>query len=148
MRACCFHLQEQDSPQSKRLRHSLDGSGHDVRTPAGIASLPSELLLRVLSFLSAEDLTASVAPSCRAFRAAADDATSWRPLFAVRWGGTQGTSSSNMDNLSWKVGMKLKLRLPCTLVCHWRRALIHLRNDVVVSTKCAGPLHGAGSPRA
>jgi hypothetical protein len=93
--------EEPDSPQSKRSRHSLDG-GHDQKTPAGIASLPSELLLRVLSFLSAEDLTASVAPSCRAFRAAADDATSWRPLFAVRWGGTQGTNSSNMDNLSWK----------------------------------------------
>jgi hypothetical protein len=81
----------------------LDAGGHAARPLADITHLPSELLLRVLSFLSAEDLTAGVAPSCRAFRAAADDATCWRRLFSVRWGGAQGSGGSNMDALSWKV---------------------------------------------
>lgn len=93
-------LQEPDSPHSKRLRRSLD----DGCGPASITQLPSELLLRVLSFLSAEDLTATVAPTCRAFKAAADDAASWRRLFAVRWGGAQGsTSSTDGSSLPWKV---------------------------------------------
>lgn len=141
--ACCFHLQEQDSPQSKRSRHSLDNGGHEDRTPSGIASLPSELLLRVLSFLSAEDLTASVAPSCRAFKAAADDATAWRPLFAIRWGGTQGTSSSNMDSLSWKVGLT-KCQLPSTLACPWCHALPRLVTNLGRCTDICRPATWSG----
>jgi len=59
------------------------------------------VLRRVLSFLSAEDLTASAASVCRAFCAAADDAGLWRRLFAARWGGRQ--NSTEGSNLSWKV---------------------------------------------
>lgn len=97
-------LQEPERPHSKRSRHSLDDGGHGgaaAPAPASVIELPSELLLRVLSFLSAEDLTASAASTCRAFRAAADDAASWRRLFTMRWGGAQGSSST--EGLSWKV---------------------------------------------
>ena len=45
--------------------------------------LPSELVFRVLSFLSAEDLTAA-APVCRHFRTAVAGNILWKRLFVAR----------------------------------------------------------------
>ena len=48
------------------------------------AILPPELLFRVLSFLSAEDL-ATAAPTCRLFQHATGSGVLWRRLFLARY---------------------------------------------------------------
>ena len=52
-------------------------------SPGPLASIPAELLSRVLSFLSAEDLTA-VAPTCKLFQHATAAGTLWRRLHIAR----------------------------------------------------------------
>ena len=63
------------APRGALLPGSLQGS---------LQVFPSELVFRVLSFLSAEDLTAA-APVCRHFRVAACSNMLWRRLFDARY---------------------------------------------------------------
>jgi len=74
---------------------------------------PSELMFRVLSFLSAEDLTA-VAPVCRHFRSAATSNMLWRRLFVARYSVQMVTPCIIMEPI--KKG-KLKCAQLYTLHC-------------------------------
>ena len=62
------------APRGALFPGSLQGS---------LQVFPSELVFRVLSFLSAEDLTAA-APVCRHFRSAVSSNMLWRRLFVAR----------------------------------------------------------------
>ena len=65
------------APRGALFPGSLQGS---------LQCFPSELVFRVLSFLSAEDLTAA-APVCRHFRSAVCSNMLWRRLFVARYDG-------------------------------------------------------------
>lgn len=64
------------------------------------SEIPGELLSRILFNLSAADLTASAAPVCRSFKAAASDALLWKNIYFLRWG-----DEAQLDDKapSWKV---------------------------------------------
>ncbi|KAK9803959.1 hypothetical protein WJX72_008184 [[Myrmecia] bisecta] len=61
-------------------------------SPGAFEAVPDEVLLRVLSFLPADDLT-SCAQSCRYFQRTAADDILWRRLFYARWGRLPGKRS-------------------------------------------------------
>lgn len=63
------------------------------------AWLPRELLLRVLAFVSADDLLAA-ARTCRALRDVAGEEVLWRRLYCARW----GKPRAQQGEASWKVG--------------------------------------------
>lgn len=87
-----------DTPSAKRQKLYSTGTAEQSagQLPASRGALlpgslqgslqvfPSELVFRVLSFLSAEDLTAA-APVCRHFRIAACSNMLWRRLFDARY---------------------------------------------------------------
>lgn len=52
--------------------------------PGVLGTVPPEMLFRILSFLSAEDLT-STAQACRYLRNATSSGVLWRRLFLARW---------------------------------------------------------------
>ena len=58
-------------------------AGVGATSPELLATLPTELLARVLSFLSAEDLTV-LASTCKLFQSATAGGTLWRRLYTAR----------------------------------------------------------------
>ncbi|BDA41000.1 F-box protein SKIP31 [Coccomyxa sp. Obi] len=63
-------------------------SSHAEQAPSFqgvLGTVPPEMLFRILSFLSAEDLT-STAQACRYLRSATSSGVLWRRLFLARWG--------------------------------------------------------------
>ncbi len=57
---------------------------HASSFPGVLGTVPPEMLFRILSFLSAEDL-ASTAQACRYLRNATSSGVLWRRLFLARW---------------------------------------------------------------
>lgn len=131
MNLCCDpwqdSLAEEDvyQPSAKRHRGSQDTGpatpalvdqqaaltdGSAPAHPLGpLALLPPELLFRVLSFLSAEDLTAA-APTCRLIQHATGSGVLWRRLFIARCYRPQGHACAltcmqhqgkNHESTSW-----------------------------------------------
>ncbi len=64
-----------------------------------LLQLPREVLLRVMAFLAADDLTAAGGVS-RAARELACEEVLWRRLYCARW----GRQRSNSSTKHWKVG--------------------------------------------
>jgi len=71
---------------------------HSGRAPLEV--MPREVLMRVWSFLSAEDLT-SCARVSRALAHLASEPVLWRRLYCARWGRGQGQRAP----ANWKVGL-------------------------------------------
>jgi hypothetical protein len=63
-----------------------------------ISSLPREVQMRVLCFLSADALTL-LSQTCRCFNALCAEPVLWRRLFCFRW----GKKNRQQNQLSWKV---------------------------------------------
>lgn len=79
------HPAERATPASEGQQAAAADGRASASTSGVLGALPAELLFRVLSFLSAEDLTAA-APTCRLFQHATGSGTLWRRLFLARWG--------------------------------------------------------------
>ncbi|CAL5227112.1 g10021 [Coccomyxa viridis] len=107
-----------DTPSAKRQKLYSTGTAEQSagQLPASRGALlpgslqgslqvfPSELVFRVLSFLSAEDLTAA-APVCRHFRIAACSNMLWRRLFDARFGSLREETDAAKEwerPLAWK----------------------------------------------
>ena len=86
-------------PDSKRQR-TMPGSAAELdhQAPPSLQNLPREVQMRMLYFLSAEDLTA-IAQTCQCFRGLAEEPVLWRRLYCARWGSKQVPRGTN----SWKV---------------------------------------------
>jgi hypothetical protein len=106
-----FGVEEGDEPvtlhpPAKRLRRVAaepTGPGGDDKQPASLVLALSEpLLLRVLSFLSPDDLLA-LSQACRQLRAAASDGAIWRRLYHSRWpDGPQLEDAEHVQGVTWK----------------------------------------------
>jgi hypothetical protein len=83
-----------------------------------LQALPLQLLVRLLSFLSAQDLAAA-ARSSTLLRSLSDEPTLWRRLFCARWGKPRGPQQ--LPPKTWKVRQGGCNSLTC-LTCRTCRA--------------------------
>lgn len=101
-RHCGSRPCRQQAHHAKRAHAGAAAEEMQRRDECGshLSGLPDELLGRVVSFLSAEDLTGSAALVSRSLRAAADASLQWKCLFSARW----GFKSADLERpASWKV---------------------------------------------
>jgi hypothetical protein len=93
------HSSPPSAPGSKRQRRvQTPAAEPSAQAPPSLQNLPREVQMRMLYFLSAEDLT-SIAQTCQCFRVLAEEPVLWRRLYCARW----GTKHAPRGNSSWKV---------------------------------------------
>jgi hypothetical protein len=99
----CLEQQQQQAVPAAAGAGGAAVAAAAARSP--LQCLPREVLLRVVSFLSADDLTQS-ARACTLFARLTAEPALWRRLFAARWG------KGRLPRLprSWKVGGQLRCR--------------------------------------
>jgi hypothetical protein len=93
-------------------QHTRSASFHQH---VSLCSLPREVQMRVLCFVSADSLT-SLAQTCSQFSSLCNEPVLWRRLFVHRWGKNARHSIAQ----SWKVGTGTH----CMRVVHWRAAAV------------------------
>jgi hypothetical protein len=86
---------------------------HPQQQQLDLGSLPREVQMRVLCFLSADALTL-LSQSCRYFSVLCAEPVLWRRLFCYRW----GKKNKQQNQLSWKVGPALWVQ--CFQTHMWR----------------------------
>ena len=93
------------TPATRAAPRSLDAAVVVVARPSqsgsALASLPPELLRRVLRWLSSEDLSCAGA-TCVALRRAASEAEPWRRLYRLRWPAAPGEP----DPPNWRAALR------------------------------------------
>lgn len=80
-----------------------------------LCSLPREVQMRVLCFVSADSLT-SLAQTCSQFSSLCNEPVLWRRLFVHRW----GKNARHSNAQSWKVGVDAQ----CMRLMHWCAAAV------------------------
>jgi hypothetical protein len=120
---------------SPAVRPQRDADAPPPGSGCALQALPLQLLLRLLSFLSAQDLTA-VAQASSLLRSLADEPVLWRRLYCARWGKPRGPQQPK----AWKVRVPRGLRgrvVPLASVrrhthplCHVDRPARALRHDL------------------
>lgn len=96
------------APSAAQQQHDADCAAAPAAAsapPAGgecpLQALPLQLLLRLLSFLSAQDLAAAARASAL-LRSLSDEPVLWRRLFCARWGKPRGPQQQQLPPKTWK----------------------------------------------
>ncbi len=99
--------EQQDLQPPAKRQHIADepagpGSSGDEPPTRLVLALSEPLLLRVLSFLSPDDLLA-LSQTCRHLQFAASDGAIWRRLYHSRWPeGPQQEDAEHVQGVTWK----------------------------------------------
>lgn len=105
-------LQQQQQKQQEvgaAVATAQHAHGQQQQQQLDISSLPREVQMRVLCFLSADALTL-LSQTCRCFSSLCAEPVLWRRLFCYRW----GKKNRQQNHLSWKVR---RLPVACSPCC-------------------------------